>query len=136
MEFWLTVSKLIVFIYIVFSYIHSNVTNLPWSYICFAFISFCKRANLYIKKIRTKILICISISVVMLLTWRVHPFLFCFTFEFIRNYIPLHRQELVTLCYYDAPITIDEHSNDLWINCCIFFLVLTMADRYISRSKA
>ncbi|MRR41327.1 sensor histidine kinase, partial [Bacillus anthracis] len=30
MEFWLTVSKLIVFIYIVFSYIYLNVVNLPW----------------------------------------------------------------------------------------------------------
>ena len=30
MEFWLIVSKLIVFIYIVFSYIYLNVANLPW----------------------------------------------------------------------------------------------------------
>ena len=30
MEFWLTVSKLIVFLYIVFSYIYANVVNLPW----------------------------------------------------------------------------------------------------------
>lgn len=30
MEFWLTVSKLIVFLYIVFSYIYANIANLPW----------------------------------------------------------------------------------------------------------
>ncbi|MFE7739833.1 sensor histidine kinase, partial [Bacillus cereus] len=30
MEFWLTVSKLIVFLYIVFSYIYANVANLQW----------------------------------------------------------------------------------------------------------
>ncbi len=30
MEFWLIVSKLIVFIYIVFSYMYLNVENLPW----------------------------------------------------------------------------------------------------------
>ena len=103
MEFWLTVSKLIVFLYIVFSYIYANIANLPWViFTLLIYLSVNVMISIF-KKIRIKILICMSIGVVMLFTWRVHPFLFCFTFELIRNYILLHRKELATLCRYDAP---------------------------------
>ncbi len=48
MEFWLTVSKLIVFLYIVFSYIYANVVNLPWVIFTFTYLPLCKRNDFYI----------------------------------------------------------------------------------------
>ena len=76
-----------------------------------------------------------SIGIIMLFTWRVHPFLFCFTFELIRNYIPLHRKELVRFVVMMLPITIADESIRMTYGLIVAFsfLVLTIADRYISR---
>lgn len=137
MEFWLTVSKLIVFIYIVFSYIHSNVTNLPW--VIFALLLYLS-VNVLISILKKdtykKILICISISVVMLLTWRVHPFFILFLplnlYEITFHYIDKNWSRFVIMM---LPITITDESIRMTYGLIVAFsfLVLTMVDRYISR---
>ncbi|EOP91398.1 sensory transduction protein kinase [Bacillus cereus HuB4-4] len=137
MEFWLTVSKLIVFIYIVFSYIHSNVTNLPW--VIFALLLYLS-VNVLISILKKdtykKILICISISVVMLLTWRVHPFFILFLplnlYGITFHYIDKNWSRFVIMM---LPITITDESIRMTYGLIVAFsfLVLTMADRYISR---
>ena len=78
MEFWLIVSKLIVFIYIVFSYMYLNVANLPWIILTLllylsvnVLISICKR---YVQNILTSV----SIGLVMLFTWKIHSFFILF----------------------------------------------------------
>ena len=56
MEFWLTVSKLIVFLYIVFSYIYANVVNLPWViFTLLIYLSVNVMISIF-KKIRIKII--------------------------------------------------------------------------------
>lgn len=105
MEFWLTVSKLIVFLYIVFSYIYANVVNLPWViFTLLIYLSVNVMISIF-KKDTYKKLINLYVN------WHNYViymegssiFYFVFTFELIRNYIPLHRKELATLCCYDAP---------------------------------
>lgn len=92
MEFWLIVSKLIVFIYIVFSYMYLNVANLPWIILTLllylsvnVLISICKK-NTY-----KNILTFISIGLVMLFTWKIHSFFILFLplnlYEIIFRYI-------------------------------------------------
>ena len=84
MEFWLIVSKLIVFIYIVFSYIYLNVENLPWIILTLLlYLSVNVLISILKKDTYKNILICVSIGLVMLFTWKVHPFLFCFAIELI-----------------------------------------------------
>ena len=54
MEFWLIVSKLIVFIYIVFSYMYLNVANLPWIILTLLLYLSVNMLISICKKIRTK----------------------------------------------------------------------------------
>ena len=92
MEFWLIVSKLIVFIYIVFSYIHSNVANLPW--VIFTLLIYLS-VNVMISILKNdtykRVLICVSIGLVILFTWKVHLFFILFLplnlYEIASNYI-------------------------------------------------
>lgn len=79
MEFWLTVSKLIVFLYIVFSYIHLNVTNLPWIILTLLlYLSVNVLISIFKKDTYKNILTCVSIGVVMLFAWKIHPFFILF----------------------------------------------------------
>lgn len=137
MEFWLTVSKLIVFIYIMFSYIHSNVTNLPW--VIFALLLYlCVNVLIPIFKKDTykKILICMSIGAVMLFTWKIHLFFILFLplnlYEITFHYIEKNWPRFVIMM---LPVTITDESIQMTYGliAAFSFLVLTMADRYISR---
>ncbi|MCU5081601.1 sensor histidine kinase, partial [Bacillus cereus] len=59
MEFWLTVSKLIVFLYIVFSYIYANVVNLPWViFTLLIYLSVNVMISIFKKDTYKKLLIC------------------------------------------------------------------------------
>lgn len=137
MEFWLTLSKLIVFLYIVFSYIYANVVNLPWViFTLLIYLSVNVMISIFKKDTYKKILICMSIGVIMLFTWKVHPFFILFlplnlyeiTFHYIENNWP--RFVIMML-----PITIADESIRMTYGLIVAFtfLVLTMADRYISR---
>ncbi|MBJ8007186.1 histidine kinase [Bacillus cereus] len=137
MEFWLTVSKLIVFIYIVFSYIHSNVGNLSWViFTLLIYLSVNVMISILRKDTYKKIFICVSIGVVMLFTWKVHPFFILFLplnlYEIIFHYIEKNWPRLVIMM---LPITITDESIRMTYGliAAFSFLVLTMADRYISR---
>ncbi|MGG1165158.1 MULTISPECIES: sensor histidine kinase [Bacillus cereus group] len=137
MEFWLTVSKLIVFIYIVFSYIHSNVGNLSWViFTLLIYLSVNVMISILRKDTYKKIFICVSIGVVMLFTWKVHPFFILFLplnlYEIIFHYIEKNWPRFVIMM---LPITITDESIRMTYGliAAFSFLVLTMADRYISR---
>ncbi|WP_459501375.1 sensor histidine kinase [Bacillus sp. C1] len=137
MEFWLTVSKLIVFLYIVFSYIHSNVTNLPW--VIFTLLSyFCVNVVISIlkKDAYKKILIGISIGIIILFTWQIHPLFILF--------LPLNSYEIVSYCmkkkwqiYFIMilPIVFADESVRMTYGliATFCFLIVTMADLYIAR---
>ncbi|SDZ14373.1 histidine kinase [Bacillus sp. 166amftsu] len=137
MEFWLIVSKLIVFLYIVFSYIHSNVTNLPW--VIFTLLAyFCVNVTISIlkKDAYKKILIGISISIIILFTWRIHPYFILFLplnlYEIVSYYIekkwPLFFIMIIPIVFTDESVRM---TYGLITAFC--FLVLTMADLYIAR---
>ncbi|MBJ8070395.1 MULTISPECIES: sensor histidine kinase [Bacillus] len=137
MEFWLTVSKLIVFIYIVFSYIHSNVGNLSWViFTLLIYLSVNVMISILRKDTYKKIFICVSIGVVMLFTWKVHPFFILFLplnlYEITFHYIEKNWPRFVIMM---LPITITDESIRMTYGliAAFSFLVLTMADRYISR---
>ncbi len=94
MEFWLTVSKLIVFLYIVFSYIYANVANLPWViFTLLIYLSVNVMISIFKKDTYKK-------NINLYVHWRSYViymedssiFYFVFTFELIRNYILLHRK--------------------------------------------
>ncbi|TKH21753.1 sensor histidine kinase, partial [Bacillus wiedmannii] len=79
MEFWLIVSKLIVFIYIVFSYIYLNVVNLPWIILTLLlYLSVNVLISIFKQDTYKNILSSLSIGIVMLFTWKVHPFFILF----------------------------------------------------------
>lgn len=137
MEFWLTVSKLIVFLYIVFSYIYANVANLPWViFTLLIYLSVNVMISIFKKDMYKKILICMSIGIVMLFTWRVHPFFILFLplnlYEITFHYIEKNWPRFVVMM---LPITIADESIRMTYGLIVAFsfLVLTMADRYISR---
>ncbi|OFD50292.1 two-component sensor histidine kinase [Bacillus mycoides] len=137
MEFWLTVSKLIVFIYIVFSYIYSNVGNLSWViFTLLIYLSVNVMISILRKDTYKKIFICVSIGVVMLFTWKVHPFFILFLplnlYEITFHYIEKNWPRFVIMM---LPITITDESIRMTYGliAAFSFLVLTMADRYISR---
>ncbi|PFJ09642.1 histidine kinase [Bacillus cereus] len=137
MEFWLTVSKLIVFIYIVFSYIHSNVTNLPWViFTLLIYLSVNVMISILKKDTYKKFLICVSIGVVMFFTWKVHPFFILFLplnlYEIIFHYIAKKWQLFFIMM---IPIIFTDESIRMIYGLIVAFsfLVLTMADGYISR---
>lgn len=137
MEFWLIVSKLIVFIYIVFSYIHSNVTNLPWVILTLLlYLSINVLISIFKKDTYKKILTCVSIGVVMLLTWKVHPFFILFlslnVYEVTFHYIEKKWQLFIIMM---IPIIITDENIRMTYGLIVAFsfLFLTMADRYISR---
>ncbi|MES5894790.1 MULTISPECIES: sensor histidine kinase [Bacillus cereus group] len=137
MEFWLTVSKLIVFLYIVFSYIYANVANLPWViFTLLIYLSVNVMISIFKKDTYKKILICMSIGVVMLFTWRVHPFFILFLplnlYEITSHYIEKKWPLFVIMM---LPITITDESIRMTYGLIVAFsfLALTMADIYISR---
>ncbi|MEC0061876.1 sensor histidine kinase, partial [Bacillus cereus] len=110
MEFWLTVSKLIVFLYIVFSYIYANIANLPWViFTLLIYLSVNVMISIFKKDTYKKILICMSIGVVMLFTWRVHPFFILF--------LPLNLYE-ITFYYIEKN----------WPRFVVMMLPITIAD--------
>ena len=137
MEFWLTVSKLIVFLYIVFSYIYANVVNLPWViFTLLIYLSVNVMISIFKKDTYKKLLICMSIGIIMLFTWRVHPFFILFLplnlYEITFHYIEKNWPRFVVMM---LPITIADESIRMTYGLIVAFsfLVLTIADRYISR---
>ncbi|MGY1461486.1 sensor histidine kinase [Bacillus toyonensis] len=138
MEFWLIVSKLIVFIYIVFSYIHSNVTNLPWVILTLLlYLSINVLISIIKKDTYKKILTCLSISIVMLCTWKIHPFFILFlplnVYEMTFHYIEKKWQLFIIMMIPIIIITDENIRMTYGLIVAFSFLVLTMADRYISR---
>ncbi|MFB4337347.1 MULTISPECIES: sensor histidine kinase [Bacillus] len=137
MEFWLTVSKLIVFLYIVFSYIYANVVNLPWViFTLLIYLSVNVMISIFKKDTYKKLLICMSIGIIMLFTWRVHPFFILFLplnlYEITFHYIEKNWPRFVVMM---LPITIADESIRMTYGLIVAFsfLVLTIAERYISR---
>lgn len=105
MEFWLTVSKLIVFIYIVFSYIYLNVVNLPWVILTLLlFLSVNVLISIFKNDTYKNILTCVSIGLVMLFAWKIHPFFILFLpmnlYEIIFRYILLLSHHEYALDHY------------------------------------
>ncbi|MDA2298700.1 sensor histidine kinase [Bacillus cereus] len=137
MEFWLTVSKLIVFLYIVFSYIYANVVNIPWViFTLLIYLSVNVMISIFKKDTYKKLLICMSIGIIMLFTWRVHPFFILFLplnlYEITFHYIEKNWPRFVVMM---LPITIADESIRMTYGLIVAFsfLVLTIAERYISR---
>ncbi|QWG85277.1 sensor histidine kinase [Bacillus mycoides] len=137
MEFWLTVSKLIVFLYIVFSYIHLNVTNLPWIILTLLlYLSVNVLISIFKKDTYKNILTCVSIGVVMLFTWKVHPFFILFLplnlYEIANYYIK--KKWLIFFIMILPIIFIGEGIQMTYGLISAFcFFSLTIAHRYIAR---
>ncbi|MFV5174703.1 sensor histidine kinase [Bacillus cereus] len=137
MEFWLIVSKLIVFIYIVFSYIYLNVANLPWIILTLLlYLSVNVLISIFKKDTYKNILTSLSIGVVMFFTWRIHPFFILLLplnlYEITFHYIEKNWPRFVVMM---LPITIADESIRMTYGLIVAFsfLVLTIAERYISR---
>ncbi|MEK4738101.1 MULTISPECIES: sensor histidine kinase [Bacillus] len=137
MEFWLTVSKLIVFLYIVFSYIHLNVTNLPWIILTLLlYLSVNVLISIFKKDTYKNILTCVSIGVVMLFTWKIHPFFILFLplnlYEIANYYIK--KKWLIFFIMILPIIFIGEGIQMTYGLISAFcFFSLTIAHRYIAR---
>ena len=103
MEFWLTVSKLIVFIYIVcHSYIYLNVVNLSGLYLLyFLFLSVNVLISIFKNDTYKNILTCVSIGLVMLFTWKIHPFFILFLPLNLYEIIFLYIEEMAAIYHYD-----------------------------------
>ena len=136
MEFWLTVSKLIVFLYIVFSYIYANVANLPWViFTLLIYLSVNVMISIF-KKIRIK-------NINLYIHWHSYVIYMEGSSIFIL-FLPLNLYE-ITFYYIEKnwpsfvvmmlPITIADESIRMTYGLIVAFsfLVLTIADRYISR---
>ncbi|PFK43915.1 histidine kinase [Bacillus cereus] len=137
MEFWLTVSKFIVFLYIVFSYIHSNVTNLPWViFTLLLYLSVNVTISILKKDTYKKVLICASIGVVTLFTWQVHPSFILFLplnlYEFVSYYIE-KKWKIFFIMILPIIFIGDDIQMTYGLISAFCFLVLTIADRYITR---
>ncbi|PEW05537.1 histidine kinase [Bacillus cereus] len=137
MEFWLTVSKLIVFIYIVFSYIHLNVANLPWIILTLLiYLSINIMISIFKKDTYNKGLILVSVGVIILFTWKVHPLFILFLplnlYEITFHYIEKIWPRFVIMM---LPIAITDENIRMTYGLIVAFsfLILTMADRYIAR---
>ncbi|PEX87314.1 sensor histidine kinase [Bacillus cereus] len=137
MEFWLTVSKLIVFIYIVFSYIHLNVANLPWIILTLLiYLSINVMISIFKKDTYNKVLILVSVGVIILFTWKVHPLFILFLplnlYEITFHYIEKNWPRFVIMM---LPIAITDENIRMTYGLIVAFsfLILTMADRYIAR---
>lgn len=84
MEFWLTVSKLIVFLYIVFSYIHLNVTNLPWIILTLLlYLSVNVLISIFKRYVQKHINLCVNWRSYVICMEDSSVFYFVFTFELI-----------------------------------------------------
>ncbi|WP_433773275.1 sensor histidine kinase [Bacillus wiedmannii] len=137
MEFWLTVSKLIVFLYIVFSYIHLNVANLPWIILTLLiYLSINVMISIFKKDTYNKVLILVSVGVIILFTWKVHPLFILFLplnlYEITFHYIEKNWPRFVIMM---LPIAITDENIRMTYGLIVAFsfLILTMADRYIAR---
>lgn len=100
-------------------------------YIYFACVLLCKRDNFYFKKdAYKKILIGISIGIIILFTWRIHPYFILFLplnlYEIVSYYIekkwPLFFIMIIPIVFTDESVRM---TYGLIAAFC--FLVLTMA---------
>ena len=137
MEFWLTLSKFIVFLYIVFSYIHLNVTNLPWIILTLLiYLSINVMISILKKDTYNKVLICVSVGVIILFTWKIHPFFILFLplnlYEIANYYI--EKKWLIFFIMILPIIFIGEGIQMTYGLISTFcFFSLTMAHGYIAR---
>ena len=136
MEFWLIVSKLIVFIYIVFSYIYLNVANLPWIILTLllylsvnVLISICKK---YEQKHINFCIDWLSYVIYMEDSSVLYFVLPLNLYEIIFRYIEKKWQLFLIMM---IPIIFTNESIRMTYGLIVAFsfLVLTMAERYISR---
>ncbi|MDM5154310.1 histidine kinase [Bacillus sp. DX1.1] len=137
MEFWMILSKLIVFMYIVFSYVHSNVTNLPW--VIFALLLYlCVNVTISIlkKDVFKKTIIGVSIFITILFTGQIHSLLILFLpmnlYEIVSYYI--NEKWLIFLIMILPIMFIDESVQMTYGLIATFgFLIFTMANLYTAR---
>ena len=136
MEFWLIVSKLIVFIYIVFSYMYLNVANLPWIILTLllylsvnVLISICKK---YVQKHINFCIDWLSYVIYMEDSFVLYIVLPLNLYEVIFRYIEKKWQLFIIMM---IPIIFTNESIRMTYGLIVAFsfLVLTMAERYISR---
>ena len=136
MEFWLIVSKLIVFIYIVFSYMYLNVANLPWIILTLLLylsvnmlISICKK---YVQKHINFYFNWLSYVIYMEDSFVLYFVLPLNLYEIIFRYIEKRWQLFIIMM---IPIIFTNESIRMTYGLIVAFsfLVLTMAERYISR---
>ena len=136
MEFWLIVSKLIVFIYIVFSYMYLNVANLPWIILTLllylsvnVLISICKK---YVQKHINFYFNWLSYVIYMEDSFVLYFVLPLNLYEIIFRYIEKRWQLFIIMM---IPIIFTNESIRMTYGLIVAFsfLVLTMAERYISR---
>ncbi|MEI4800973.1 sensor histidine kinase [Bacillus sp. FJAT-51639] len=137
MESWLIMSKLIVFLYIVFSYIYSNATNLPW--VIFALLSYlCVNVTISILKqdVYKKILIGISTGITILFTGQIHPLFILFLplnlYELVSYYVKEKWQPFLIMI---LPIVFADESVRMTygLTATFCFLIFTMASLYTAR---
>ncbi|PEZ07062.1 histidine kinase [Bacillus sp. AFS018417] len=137
MEFWIIISKLIVFLYIVFSYAHSNVTNLPW--IVFTLLLYlCVNVTIYILKKDTakKVVILASIVITIVSYGQVHPLLFLFLplnlYEFTFYYI--YEKWLMFFIMLLPVLFVEEDIRMTYGLIAVFsFVIFTMARLYTEK---
>ncbi|ENQ3079326.1 sensor histidine kinase [Bacillus sp. WLY-B-L8] len=137
MNFWMIISKLIVFLYIVFSYVHSNVTNLPW--IVFTLLLYlCINVTIYIFKIDAvkKVIIFISIVTIAVSYEQIHPLLLLFLplnlYEYTSYYI--QKREMLLFIMLLPVMFAHENIRMTYGLIAVFsFVVFTMAKLYTER---
>ncbi|HDR7795484.1 TPA: sensor histidine kinase [Bacillus luti] len=137
MGFWLIVSKLIVCIYIIFSFIYLNVANLPWIiFTLLIYISVNVTISIIKKDEYKKIITCLSIGAVILFTWKIHPFFILFLplnlYEIINYYIEEKWKVFIIMIF---PIIFIREGIQMTYGLigAFSFLSLMIADRYITR---
>ncbi|WP_242223801.1 sensor histidine kinase [Bacillus cereus group sp. BfR-BA-01380] len=137
MEFWMIISKLIVFLYIVFIYVYSNVTNLPW--IVFALLLyFCINIAIYIfkKDAVKKVIIFVSIVMIAVSHEQIHPLLFLFLplnlYEFTSYYI--QKRWMIPFIMLLPVVFVEENIRMTYGLITAFsFVIFTMAKLYTER---
>ena len=137
MEFWIVISKLIIFLYIVFSYVYSSVTNLPW--IVFTLLLyFCTNVAIYIfkKDAVKKVFIFASIVMIVVSHEQIHPLLLLFLplnlYEFTSYYI--QRRWMILFIMFLPVMFAQENIRMTYSLIAVFdFVVYTMAKLYTER---
>lgn len=137
MEFWMIISKLIVFLYILFSYVHTSVTNLPW--IVFALLLyFCINVPIYIfkKDAVKKVIVVVSIVIIAVLHEQIHPLLLLFLplnlYEFTSYYI--QKNWMILFIILLPVMFIEENMRMTYGLITVFsFVIFTMSKLYTER---